>query len=100
MRSLTLPLSSFAFIVATRAALGLGVGLLASTRLPARRRQTVGAALLVVGAATTVPAVMEIVRGRQRWARNRRAPVEKDRHLIGATRFPRKGNEVDADSIW
>jgi hypothetical protein len=99
MRSVTLPLPSFAFIVATRAALGVGLGLLASSRVPERRRQTLGATLVAVGAATTIPAVMEIVRGRKRRGR-RRGAIEKDQRLIGATRFPRMGNEVDSDSIW
>ena len=94
MRSVLLTVPSFAFIVATRAALGVGVGLLASTRVPENRRRRIGAALVALGAATTVPAVMEVVRGRRRLTQARRAASGRDRALVGATRFPRKGDEA------
>lgn len=100
MRSVLLSVPSFAFIVATRAALGMGVGLLASTRVPENRRRRIGAALVALGAVTTVPAVMEIVRGRKRLARAKRAATGRDTALVGATRFARKGNETDTDAIW
>jgi hypothetical protein len=47
----------FAFVVATRAALGAGIGLLASTRLSKRSRKRLGASLLTFGVLTTVPAL-------------------------------------------
>jgi hypothetical protein len=100
MKSVLLTIPSFAFIVATRAALGVGVGLLASTRVPENRRRRIGAALVALGAVTTVPAVMEIVRGRKRLARARRSASGRESALVGATRFARKGNETDADSAW
>jgi hypothetical protein len=87
MRSVTLPLPQFGFIVATRAALGAGIGLLAASRLPARRRRTVGLALIAVGAAATVPAVRWLARGLQAMPPG----VERDPRLIGATRYPRRG---------
>jgi hypothetical protein len=52
-----LSLPQFAFVVATRAALGAGVGLLASAGLPKRSRKRLGASLLTVGALTTIPAL-------------------------------------------
>jgi len=56
-RRVDLSLPEFAFVVATRAALGAGVGLLASTRLAKRSRKRLGASLLTVGALTTLPAL-------------------------------------------
>ena len=56
-RSLTLRLPQFGFIVATRAALGVGIGLLLSARLPEGRRRAIGTALVAIGAASTIPAI-------------------------------------------
>ena len=56
MKNVELSLPKFGFIVATRAALGAGIGLLAAGRLCRRSRKRVGATLLAVGALTTVPA--------------------------------------------
>ena len=56
MKNVQLSLPKFGFIVATRAALGAGIGLLAAGRLGRRSRKRVGATLLAVGALTTVPA--------------------------------------------
>jgi hypothetical protein len=94
MRSVVLTIPSFAFIVATRAALGVGVGLLASTRVPENRRRRIGAALVALGAATTVPAVMQVMRGRNRLEKARRAASGRDTGLVGATRFARKGDDA------
>jgi hypothetical protein len=91
MRTVTLPLPEFGFVVATRAALAAGLGLLFAGRLSPQRRRIVGLALVVFGAATTVPAV----RWMSRTLRNLPATsrVESDPRLIGATRFPRKGDD-------
>lgn len=48
----------------TRVALGVGIGLLVSERLPADRRRALGLTLVGIGAATTVPAVMAVLRGK------------------------------------
>ena len=56
-RRLNLSLPQFGFVVATRAALGAGIGLLASTRLCKKSRKRVGATLLTVGMLTTLPAL-------------------------------------------
>ena len=95
MKTVALDLPSFAFIVATRAALAAGIGLLVSGRLSERQRRSVGAALLAVGAATTIPAALSVIRGirRFRWSQGQTA-VEHDSRLIGATRFPRKGDDA------
>ena len=52
-----LALPEFAFVVATRAALGAGIGLLAAARLGKRSRKRLGASLLTFGVLTTVPAL-------------------------------------------
>jgi hypothetical protein len=94
MKTMVLELPEFAFIVATRAALGLGIGFLAAGRYPADRRRTIGSVLVAVGAAATIPALMTVVRGLRR-SKRRAMPsgVDVDPHLIGATRFPRKGDD-------
>jgi len=65
MKRLDLSFPEFGFIVATRAALGAGIGLLVSQRLPRRSRKAVGATLVAIGALTTIPAAFAI-RGARR----------------------------------
>ena len=88
MRSVTVPLPLFGFVVATRAALGLGLGLLLANRLRPDTRRRLGRALVGVGAATTIPAVRALSH-RLRTAQR----VDRDPRLIGVTRFARKGDE-------
>lgn len=66
MKEVMLNLPTFGFVVATRVALGVGVGLLLSRRLPESRRRNTGLALVGLGAATTIPALMAVFRGRRR----------------------------------
>lgn len=63
MKEVTLNIPTFGFVVATRAALGVGLGLLLSSRIPASRRRAVGMTLVGIGATATLPAVMAIRRG-------------------------------------
>ena len=93
-RTLVLDLPAFAFVVVTRAALAAGIGMLLTTRPSTRERRSVGATLLAVGAATTIPAVISVLRGMRRFRLQRDAPVERDSRLVGTTRFPRKGDEA------
>ena len=60
---LTPPL--LAFIVATRAALGLGIGLLIADRIPIGERRTAGLTLVALGVATTIPAAVSVFRHRR-----------------------------------
>ena len=94
MKDVILNLPTFGFIVITRAALGVGIGLLASERLSAQRRRAIGATLIAFGAATTVPAAMSVIRGLRgsKW-KKMSSSIDRDKHLIGATRFPRKGDD-------
>jgi drug/metabolite transporter (DMT)-like permease len=61
VKKLTLSLPEFFFVVATRAALGAGIGLLAAERLRSRDRHRLGTALLAVGVLTTLPAAFLIL---------------------------------------
>jgi hypothetical protein len=63
MRTITLRLPQFGVIVATRAALGAGIGLLLSSRLSPRRCRAAGIGLVALGAVTTIPAARWIKGG-------------------------------------
>ena len=94
MKSVLLNLPTLGFIVSTRAALGVGIGLLMSERVPVQRRRAIGATLIALGAATTVPAAMAVIRNvRRSKKREIGSSVGRDERLIGATRFPRKGDD-------
>lgn len=62
--SITLELPMLMFIVGTRAALGVGIGLLLADHLKDKRR-AVGATLVTIGALTTVPAVWTLLQNRK-----------------------------------
>ncbi len=97
MRPVILNLPTFAFVVSTRAALAAGIGLLVSERLPVPTRRRVGVALVAIGAATTIPAAISVLRSvRSSRHVSAHSPVRRDERLIGATRYPRKG---DDDSV-
>src|SRR5690242_13900305 len=53
-------LSEIEFLAATRAMLGLGIGLLVARHLDRKRREAVGATLLAIGAVSTVPLAVSI----------------------------------------
>jgi hypothetical protein len=50
-----------ALIAGTRAALGVGIGLLISGRLSRDQRRAAGVALTLVGAITTIPLAMQVI---------------------------------------
>ena len=94
MKSILLDLPTFGFIVSTRAALGVGVGLLVSDQLPPDRRKAIGRALIAIGAATTVPAAISVLRSLRRSRRKEMSSqIHSDERLIGTNRFPRKGDD-------
>ena len=68
MKRLDLSFPQFGFIVATRAALGAGVGLLLAQRIGRRRQRAIGATLVAIGALTTIPAAFAL-RGARRAGR-------------------------------
>jgi len=63
MKQIQLNVPTLGFVVATRAALGVGIGILLSSRIPESRRRSTALALIGLGAATTVPAAMALRRG-------------------------------------
>ena len=75
MKKLMLNIPTLGFVVATRAMIGAGVGLLVSERMPKDRRRAVGAALLAIGAASTVPAIFALLRGRREAEQREPAPI-------------------------
>jgi len=60
MKRVDLPLPLFGFAVATRVALGVGIGFLAAARLSKASRKRVGVALVSFGALTTVPVMLAV----------------------------------------
>jgi hypothetical protein len=66
MRKVVLNLPTFGMAVATRAALGAGVGLLLADRIGPRRRRGIGVRLVAVGVLTTIPVARAVLRGMRR----------------------------------
>ena len=58
-KSLTIP--EIGMIAGTRAALGIGVGLLLAGKLNESKRQGAGWALLAVGVLTTIPIILNVL---------------------------------------
>ena len=65
MNKLVLSLPTFGFVVGTRAALGVGIGLLLSGKMTESHRRAVGVTLVAIGVATTIPAAMAVFSNRQ-----------------------------------
>jgi hypothetical protein len=65
MNNVILSPPKFGFVVITRVALALGIGLLISQRLSEGRRRRVGRTLVAIGALTTIPAAMFVARSRK-----------------------------------
>ena len=65
MKKIVLSLPTFGFVVATRAALGAGVGLLLSRKLSDAQRRAIGATLVSIGVATTIPAALAVFRKKE-----------------------------------
>lgn len=65
MREIVLSPPKFGFVVATRAALAFGIGLLVSRKLENTKRRNIGRGLVAAGALSTIQAVMFIRRGRR-----------------------------------
>lgn len=61
-RRLIVSLPEVALIGLTRAAIGLGAGLLISNRLNARQRKSIGLPLLIAGLVTTIPIAARLFR--------------------------------------
>ena len=62
MRQVSVPLHEMAFIAATRGIAGAGIGLLLADRLSPSARKAVGWTLFGLGAASTVPIAVSLLR--------------------------------------
>jgi hypothetical protein len=65
MKNVTMSPPTLLFVVATRAALALGVGMLIAKRIPESRRGAVARTLIAFGALSTIPAVRSVKRQSQ-----------------------------------
>ena len=66
MKRVDLSLPELLFVIATRAALAAGVGLLLSDKLRRGKRRKVGLTLIALGALTTLPAAIFVRQGFRR----------------------------------
>ncbi len=73
MKRLDLSLPELLFVIATRAALAAGVGLLLSDRLRGNKRRKIGLTLIALGALTTLPAAIFVRQAFRREERERQA---------------------------
>jgi len=65
-RSVSLRIPEIGFIAGTRGALGAGLGLLLADRLNHRQQKKLGWVLLTIGALTTVPIIVNVIRKARR----------------------------------
>jgi hypothetical protein len=91
MQTRTLTLPELGFIVATRAALGAGIGMLLGERLDLSTRRAVGFMLAGIGVITTIPAAMVLFRRRPALSYG---GISQSNNLIGVRRFARRGDEA------
>jgi len=95
MKNLLFSAPTFGFVVGTRVALAFGLGLLVADKLEPRRRRAIALSLVGLGALTTVPAAAALTRAARASRQAAAGQVERDQRLVGATRFPRRGDEWD-----
>ena len=65
-RTVSLRIPEIGFIAGTRGALGAGLGLLLADKLNYRQQKKVGWVLLTIGAVTTVPIIVNVIRKARR----------------------------------
>ena len=68
MREIPIPLTEIGLIAGTRAALGIGIGLLLADRFSRDQRQAAGWALVAIGVLTTFPLVADVLSRRSSFA--------------------------------
>ena len=61
MKETTLTMPELAMIGGTRVALGAGIGFLLADKLSSEQRRAAGIVLLLVGAISTIPLVLEVL---------------------------------------
>ena len=77
MKQLSLTVPELALIAGTRAALGAGIALLLSDRLPPDQRRAIGWTLLAVGAISTAPLAVGVIGKLRETARTRASEPEE-----------------------
>lgn len=78
MRETRLTLPELGLVAGTRAAAGVGIGLLLADRLSPEQRKAVGWTLLLVGALTTIPLAMEVLGHSRSLTRTERAETASE----------------------
>ena len=61
MKETTLTIPELGLIAGTRVALGAGIGFLLAEKLSSEQRRAAGIVLLLVGAISTIPLVLEVL---------------------------------------
>jgi hypothetical protein len=74
MKNVELNLPQLAMIAGTRGMLGAGLGLLIADRVPKQRRQAVGWTLVAIGALSTIPLAMQVLKKKGIAQNNGKAP--------------------------
>lgn len=64
MRTTTVTLPELALVAATRVMAGAGAGLLVADRIGAEKRKTLGWTLFLIGALSTIPLALQVLRKR------------------------------------
>jgi hypothetical protein len=82
MNTLNLSRPLLGFVVGTRAALALGVGLLLADRIPESRRRVIALSLIGFGAVTTIPALKAV------WGRNHEGSARSRSSYEAADHLP------------
>ncbi len=85
MKETTIGLPRLGLIAMTRIVMGMGLGLLLSEKVAHRSRRTLGLALLGIGACSTMPLVLGVMRKSREVQPN------------GQSRFPARGEGLPAD---
>jgi hypothetical protein len=75
MKQATIPVPELGLIAATRGMLGAGIGLLLASKIPEQNRKKIGWPLLAVGAISTIPLAIDLIR-KVRMEEEKRLPVK------------------------
>jgi hypothetical protein len=81
MKQATLTFPKIGLIAATRGMIGAGAALLLADKLPAERRKAIGWPLLLVGALSTIPLAVSVIKKTQAAGSNE--PMARGRSTSG-----------------
>ena len=77
MKETTLTIPELGLIAGTRVALGAGIGFLLADKLSSEQRRAAGIVLLLVGAISTIPLVLEVLGKSERCGSDGRSKEKK-----------------------